>query len=143
MAVKYASRFPEVRATAKEASAAAATAMAQHVYVMSQEEVPVDTKRLKLSGRVEKAKRVSGGYQARVTYGDKVVDYAVAVHENRYKKRRPARFRTGKAQYLRDPAMKVAELAEAGYEAMEAAFRKLEGTGHRAPRAVRDYGPQG
>ena len=74
----------------------AAMAMAQGTYRESQEQVPVDTGRLKRSGRVE---RQQDGSVA-IIYGGPGARHAAPVHNQP-----GVRYRRGKSMYLRDPLM--------------------------------------
>ena len=96
-----------VLADAVGAAEDAAEAMAEDVLKRSQGVVPVQTGKLKQSGRV--AKRSDGS--AAVVYGGAGVSYAAAVHA-----------RPGK-RFLRDPAMDTRKLGKAVAEAYRRRLR--------------------
>lgn len=75
--------------------------IADEIYEESQKEVPVDTGKLKLSGKVVKT---DGGYHIvyKAINGD--VDYAIRQHED-VELNHP---NGGKSHFLRDPAIRVA-----------------------------------
>lgn len=141
MEAKWKSEAPKVRVALKQASEEALLAMARLIYAESQKQVPVDTSRLKLSGRVTAVEKKMRSLRVRVTYGSKQVPYAAWVHENRYKKRAPAVFAQGKEQYLRGPLLKIPKLLAKGAEAYAKTMRK--GGSYKSVRAVRDHGPGG
>ena len=84
------------RIIARLEEADAPMAMARAVYDESRTQVPVDTGALKRSGRIEE--RADGAVA--VVYGGPNARYAASVHEIPGR-----RYRRGKWQYLRDPAM--------------------------------------
>ena len=73
-------------------------AMAEGVYRESQTEVPVDTGRLKRSGKVIR----NNDKTASITYGGRDAIYAPIIHEDR-----SLNLRNGKAGYLRDPLLRA------------------------------------
>jgi hypothetical protein len=77
---------------------------AQEAFAASQDEVPVDTGALKLSGRVRPESGVftrGNDVYVELTYGGTAVDYGVYVHEN-LESFHPH----GKAKYLEDPMVR-------------------------------------
>ena len=140
----------EVQAAIKAAAAEGALAIAQVIYKLSLEQVPVRTGNLRGSGRVEQFGKVVEGEEgvsagspdtadgsAAVVYGDHAVDYAVQVHEENRS------YRRGKWQYLRDPAMESRELLAAGADAVEKRLAEAERASYAKMSAVRHYGPGG
>ena len=99
--VRFTDNFDAVIADMEEASKRAALKMAQLGYELSQEDVPVNTGKLKRSGRVEQLK----GAKARVTYGGSDAPYAAFVHE-----KPGVRYRHGKWKYLRDAMMEARKM---------------------------------
>ena len=149
LSAKVSDNTDAVAATIKAATPEAALAIGQVIYALSLEQVPVRTGNLRGSGRVEQFGRVVAGQgssagspdtadgSAAVVYGDHAVDYARQVHdENR-------RYRRGKWQYLRDPAMESRKLLAAGAEAVEKRLAEAARAGYAKVSAVRHYGPGG
>ena len=134
----------EVSADIEAAALEAALAMAKIIYAGSQAEVPVDTERLKKSGRVEKRED-----EVAVVYGGPGVRYAAAVHEGvrgtgqKGVSVKVGHYKRGKSHYLRDPMMKAPELLKAGAKAMRRSMDALANKTYKRVRAVRNYGPGG
>ena len=141
----------------------AALEMARIIYADSQKLVPVDTGRLKASGRVEfyrdgrthtsdgsgSAVRPRLPGEAAVVYGGRGVPYAAAVHDGvrgtgvKGESVPVESYKRGQSQYLRDAAMQAQKLLRAGADVYKEYVRKSAKAGYKSVRAVRDFGPGG